>query len=92
MPGLPNPAVGDELPPITKTPGRLDLVKYAAGRIGSRAPGFVEQADLTSVGIFGLIDAVERFDPARGVRFESYALTRIKGSFDKLFAFLGSAS
>jgi RNA polymerase sigma factor for flagellar operon FliA len=56
------------------------LVKYVAGRIRSRAPTFVEQADLTSVGIFGLIDAVERFDPARGVRFESYAITRIRGA------------
>jgi len=56
------------------------LVKYAASRIGSRAPGFVEQADLASVGIFGLIDAIERFDPDRGARFESYALTRIKGA------------
>ncbi len=56
------------------------LVKYVAGRIRSRAPVFVEHADLTSVGIFGLIDAVERFDPERGVRFESYAITRIRGA------------
>jgi RNA polymerase sigma factor for flagellar operon FliA len=56
------------------------LVKYVAGRIRSRAPGYVEQAELTSVGIFGLIDAIQRFDPARGVRFESYALTRIRGA------------
>jgi RNA polymerase sigma factor for flagellar operon FliA len=56
------------------------LVKYVAGRIAGGFPDFVERGDLVSSGVFGLIDAVERFDPDRGSRFESYALLRIRGS------------
>ncbi len=61
------------------------IVKYLAGRIIARMPAHVEVADLISYGLGGLIEAVERFDPARGVRFESYAGTRIRGAiFDEL--------
>jgi RNA polymerase sigma factor for flagellar operon FliA len=56
------------------------LVKYVVGRIAGRLPGHVDRADLVSCGVFGLIDAVERFDPRRGARFESYALLRIRGA------------
>jgi RNA polymerase sigma factor for flagellar operon FliA len=56
------------------------LVKFVAGRVGSGLPHHVEQADLASYGIIGLIDAIDRFDPARGIKFETYAITRIKGS------------
>ena len=60
------------------------MVKYLAGRL-SRMPAHVDVADLVSYGLGGLIEAVERFDPARGVKFESYASTRIRGAiFDEL--------
>lgn len=61
------------------------IVKYTAGRIASRMPAHVELADLISYGLGGLINAVERFEPARGIKFESYAGTRIRGAiFDEL--------
>ena len=56
------------------------LVKYVAGRIGSGLPSSVELSDLVSYGIFGLIDAIEKFEPERAVKFESYAMTRIRGA------------
>jgi RNA polymerase sigma factor for flagellar operon FliA len=56
------------------------LVKYVAGRVAVGLPQNVEQADLVSYGIFGLIDAIEKFDPERGFKFETYAIARIKGS------------
>ena len=56
------------------------LVKYVAGRVGVGLPQNVEQSDLVSYGIFGLIDAIEKFDPERGFKFETYAISRIKGS------------
>src|SRR5258706_13858720 len=56
------------------------LVKYVAGRVASGLPPNIEQADLVSYGIFGLIDAIEKFDPSRGFKFETYAVTRIKGA------------
>jgi RNA polymerase sigma factor for flagellar operon FliA len=56
------------------------LVKYVAGRMNSHLPGHVEETDLISYGLMGLIGAVERFDPARQVKFETYAVARIKGS------------
>lgn len=55
------------------------LVKYVASRIAAGVPQNVDQADLVSYGIFGLIDAIERFDPHRGFKFETYAIARIKG-------------
>src|SRR5579871_4619248 len=56
------------------------LVKYVAGRLSVGLPQNVEQSDLVSYGIFGLIDAIEKFDPARGYKFETYAIARIKGA------------
>ena len=56
------------------------LVKYIAGRVSAGLPGTVELSDLVSYGIFGLIDAIEKFDDKRPVRFETYAITRIKGA------------
>ena len=56
------------------------LVKYVAGRVSVGLSGTVDQADFVSYGIFGLIDAIDRFDPERGLAFESYGITRIKGA------------
>jgi RNA polymerase sigma factor for flagellar operon FliA len=56
------------------------LVKYVAGRVSVGFPHNVEQADLVSYGIFGLIDAIDKFDTARNIKFETYAITRIKGA------------
>jgi len=56
------------------------LVKYVAGRLSSGLPQTVDTADLVSYGIFGLIDAIEKFDPERGIKFETYAIARIKGA------------
>src|SRR5882724_3357357 len=56
------------------------LVKYVAGRVGVGLPPNIEQADLVSYGIFGLIDAIEKFDIARAIKFETYAISRIKGA------------
>ncbi|MGH3744069.1 MAG: RNA polymerase sigma factor WhiG [Mycobacteriales bacterium] len=56
------------------------LVKYVAGRVGTGLPPNIEQADLVSYGIFGLIDAIEKFELERAVKFETYAIARIKGA------------
>ena len=56
------------------------LVKYVAGRMASGLPSHVEEADLISYGLLGLISAIERFDPGREIKFETFAITRIKGS------------
>ena len=56
------------------------LVKYVAGRVATGLPQNVEQADLVSYGIFGLIDAIDKFDLKRGYKFETYAIARIKGA------------
>src|SRR3954466_11744048 len=56
------------------------LVKYVAGRVAVGLPQSVDQADLVSYGIFGLIDAIEKFDLERGFKFETYAISRIKGA------------
>jgi RNA polymerase sigma factor for flagellar operon FliA len=56
------------------------LVKYVAGRVAVGLPQNVDQADLVSYGIFGLIDAIEKFDLERGYKFETYAIARIKGA------------
>src|SRR3954464_14173026 len=56
------------------------LVKYGAGRVGVGLPPNIEQADLVSYGIFGLIDAIEKFDLERAIKFETYAISRIKGA------------
>ena len=56
------------------------LVKYVASRVATGLPASVEQADLVSYGMFGLIDALEKFEPGRGNKFETYAIPRIKGA------------
>lgn len=58
----------------------LPLVASVAGRIGMRLPNSVDQADLVSYGTFGLIDALEKYELSRDVRFESYASSRIRGA------------
>src|SRR3954470_23370156 len=56
------------------------LVKYVAGRVGSGLPSHVDESDLVQYGLLGLIGAIERYDPDRDVKFETYAIARIKGS------------
>ena len=56
------------------------LVKYVASRVATGLPSSVEQADLVSYGMFGLIDALHKFEPGRGNKFETYAIPRIKGA------------
>ncbi len=56
------------------------LVKYVVGRLAMGLPAYVDADDLYSYGIFGLLDALERFEVERGIRFETYALTRIRGA------------
>lgn len=56
------------------------LVKYVAGRMASGLPAHVEEADLISYGLLGLISAIERYEPEREIKFETFAITRIKGS------------
>lgn len=58
----------------------LPLVKYLAGRMIVHLPPQVEMDDLIGYGVFGLIEAIQRYDPARGVKFETYAYTRIRGA------------
>jgi RNA polymerase sigma factor for flagellar operon FliA len=56
------------------------LVKFVAGRVAVGLPRNVDQSDLVSNGIFGLIDAIDKFEPERGFKFETYAINRIKGA------------
>jgi len=56
------------------------LVKFVAGRVGAGLPSSVDPGDLVSSGVFGLIDAIDRFDPERGVKFETFAAPRIRGA------------
>ena len=58
----------------------LPLVKYNGERIWARLPDGVELDDLISAGIFGLMDAIDAFDLARGVKFETYCVPRIRGA------------
>lgn len=57
-----------------------DLVRYSAERLHSKLPDKVELDDLISAGIFGLMDAIDAYDPERGVKFETYCAPRVKGS------------
>jgi RNA polymerase sigma factor for flagellar operon FliA len=56
------------------------LVKYVAGRMSSGLPAHVDEADLISYGLGGLIFAIQRFDLSREIKFETYAITRIRGA------------
>jgi len=56
------------------------LVKYVAGRMSAGLPSHVEESDLISYGLLGLIGAIERYDPAREIKFETFAVSRVKGA------------
>jgi RNA polymerase sigma factor for flagellar operon FliA len=56
------------------------LVKYVAGRVGTGLPAHVDIADLVQSGVFGLWDAIDRYEPERGLKFETYAMQRIRGA------------
>ncbi|MGE5557394.1 MAG: RNA polymerase sigma factor WhiG [Bacillota bacterium] len=56
------------------------LVRYVAGRVAIGLPPNIEIDDLVSYGTFGLIDAIEKFDITRGIKFETYAISRIRGA------------
>ncbi|MEX2107914.1 MAG: RNA polymerase sigma factor WhiG [Solirubrobacterales bacterium] len=56
------------------------MVKFVAGRLGAGLPSHVEDADLISYGLMGLIGSIERFEPERGIKFETFAMTRIRGA------------
>ena len=56
------------------------LVKYVAGRLRTRMPDSVDPDDLVSDGVLGLMDAIERFEPARGLSFQTFAVPRIRGA------------
>lgn len=58
----------------------LPLVRYLAGRLAMSLPPHVDEDDLIGYGVFGLLDAVARFDVTRGVKFETYATLRIRGA------------
>ncbi|MBN2404309.1 MAG: RNA polymerase sigma factor WhiG [Coriobacteriia bacterium] len=71
---------GDPLARETLILNYSPLVKYVAGRLSSNLPQNVDTSDLISYGVFGLIDAIEKFDIERGIKFETYAIARIKGA------------
>ncbi|MBW8059561.1 MAG: RNA polymerase sigma factor WhiG [Solirubrobacterales bacterium] len=56
------------------------MVKFVAGRLGAGLPSHVEDADLISYGLMGLIGSIERYEPKRGIKFETFAMTRIRGA------------
>jgi RNA polymerase sigma factor for flagellar operon FliA len=56
------------------------LVKYVAGRVRTGMPGSVDTDDLVSDGVIGLMDAIERFEPDRGLSFQTFAVPRIRGA------------
>ena len=56
------------------------MVKFVAGRLGAGLPSHVDDADLISYGLMGLIGSIERFEPERGIKFETFAMTRIRGA------------
>ena len=63
----------------------MPLVKYVAGKVSVGMPGSVEFDDLVGFGQFGLLDAIEKYDPSKNVKFKTYAVTRIRGAiFDDL--------
>ncbi|HMA99364.1 MAG TPA: sigma-70 family RNA polymerase sigma factor, partial [Spirochaetota bacterium] len=61
------------------------LVKYVAGKVACNIPHNIEFDDLVGFGTFGLIDAIEKFDPEKGIKFKTYGITRIRGAiYDEL--------
>ncbi|MGH2842125.1 MAG: RNA polymerase sigma factor WhiG [Solirubrobacteraceae bacterium] len=73
-------ASGDERARERLVVAYAPLVKYVAGRLGIKLPGHVDDADLVSYGLTGLISAIERFEPERDIKFETYAISRIRGA------------
>ncbi len=61
------------------------LVKYVAGKVINNVPRNIEFDDLVGFGVFGLLDAINKFDPEKGIKFKTYGITRIRGQiFDEL--------
>lgn len=58
----------------------LPLVKQVVGRMQIKLPSYLDQEDLLSYGIFGLLEALEKYEPERGIKFETYAIPRIRGA------------
>jgi RNA polymerase sigma factor for flagellar operon FliA len=58
----------------------LPLVKRLAGRLSISLPPHIKEEDLLSYGLMGLLDALQKYEPTRGVKFETYASLRIRGS------------
>lgn len=73
-------ATGDDRAKESLVLAYAPLVKYVAGRLASRLPAHVEEADLISYGLSGLTAAIERFDPSREIKFETFAMPRIRGA------------
>jgi RNA polymerase sigma factor for flagellar operon FliA len=73
-------ATGDERARERLVVAYSPLVKYVAGRMSSGLPAHVEESDLISYGLGGLISAIQRFDLSREIKFETYAITRIRGA------------
>src|SRR5437660_10146912 len=73
-------ATGDERARERLVVAYSPLVKYVAGRMSSGLPAHVEEADVIAYGLGGLISAIERFDMSREIKFETYAITRIRGA------------
>src|SRR5262245_61368829 len=71
----PDPAVREQL--IMQY---APLVKYVIGRLAISLPAILDYEDILSYGTIGLIEAVERFDPTKGVKFETYAISRVRGA------------
>jgi len=58
----------------------LSLIKHVAHRVATRLPASVEMGDLVNAGVLGLLDAVDKFEPVRGVKFKTYAELRVRGA------------
>src|SRR5437899_10630819 len=57
----------------------LPLIKHIAHRVATRLPSNIEIRDLINAGVIGLLDAIEKFEPERNVKFKTYAEVRIRG-------------
>lgn len=61
------------------------LTRYVAGKISSALPNHIEFEDIVGYGVFGLLDAIDKYEPDKGVQFNTYAVTRIRGAiYDEL--------
>ncbi len=58
----------------------LPLVKRISGRLAISLPAHVDEGDLIGYGVFGLLDALNRYEPSKGAKFETYTTLRIRGS------------